>query len=257
MNEKTAPTLTAHKNLAAAKLAFQGDIKSLEKNATVSFGNTGYDYIDLAGILDYVLPILTKHGILLEQYNVERDVNNTRKTADGTIEEHYARTLVGIRTIVTHVESGESMSNTLCDPSEVKDIKGRGALITYLRRYSILTVLGLSAEDDDAGSGGKKKQPLGTGDPEQRKQQPPPKTDDKKPAGQPPKSALPAANEPLKKTDEEIQAEFKELGLDSKEAKEALTSVNIGTMQGAIAFRKKFGTTQEMIEGIMGAQSGQ
>ena len=246
MSEKTngENLVYAHKSLAMAKLHFQGEIKSLTKSSSVEFnGKKQYDYVDLAATLDYVLPILTKHGLLLEQFTVERDITNKRETkaADGAVtkEEHYVRTILGIRTVLSHPETDEKQENVLYDSSEIKDIKARGGMITYLRRYSALTILGLSAEDDDAGSGGQPKAPrTPTPDPE------------KKPAARPPEKK-PGE---VKKTDAEITAEFDELGLNTKEVQIALQAVGINTMAAAIKFRRKYETTEQMMAAIEGGQ---
>lgn len=243
MSEETNDK-TAHKSLAMAKLHFQGDIKSLTKSSSVEFnGKKQYDYVDLATTLDYVLPILTMHGLLLEQFTVERDITNKResKAADGTVtkEEHYVRTIIGIRSVLSHPETGGVQENILYDSSEIKDIKARGGMITYLRRYSALTILGLSAEDDDAGSGGQPKAPRApTPDPEKR------------PAAKAPQSKP----DEVKKTDAEIKAEFDELGLNTKEVQLALQAVGINTMAAAIKFRRKYETTEQMMSGIEGNQ---
>lgn len=243
---------------------FQAEIESIERTSGVDFTNkegrrTKYEYVDLAAALDYVLPKLAKHGLVLTTKSVYRDIvkTETQRKTDGTevTTSQVTKTIHGIEATVTHAGSKEFLSETVYFDHETKDIKEFGGQITYKRRYAVFNLLCLSAkgEDDDGGNGGQRKDgkpgPGKSPDPER-------KPAAQKPAAQPPKGGAPAGKEPPKKTDEEIQAEFKELGLDSPEAKEALTSVNIGTMQGAIAFRQKFKSTEEMIEGIMGAQSG-
>jgi len=245
MSEKTKELMAEHKNLAMAKLHFQGDIQSLTKGSSVEFnGKKQYDYVDLATLLDYALPILSRHGLLLEQFNIERDVSNVKETraADGssTKETHYVRTMVGIKTVLVHPVSGESQSNELFDTSDIKDIKARGGMITYLRRYSALTILQLSAEDDDAGSGGAPKK-LGerSPDPEQK----------------PAQRSAPPAKKPegaTKKTDAEIKKEFDDLGLNDTNVQKALAAVSINTMLAAIAFRKKYESTAQMMDAIEG-----
>lgn len=244
MSEKAQTLMAEHKNLAMAKLHFQSEISSLTKASSVEFnGKKQYDYVDLATLLDYALPILTKHGLLLEQFNIERDISNVKETkaADGTStkETHYVRTIVGIKTVLTHPASGEHQTNELFDTSDIRDIKARGGMITYLRRYSALTMLQLSAEDDDAGSGGQPKAPrTPTPDPEKK---PAAKAPDKKPGE-------------VKKTDAEIKAEFDELGLNSKDIQIALQGVGINTMAAAIKFRRKYETTEQMMNAIGGEQ---
>lgn len=244
MSENKDEERIVHKSLAMAKLHFQGEIKSLTKSSSVEFnGKKQYDYVDLAALMDYALPILTKHGLLLEQFTTQRDITNKRETkaADGTVtkDEHYVKTTIGIRSVLSHPETSSTQDNLLYDASDIKSIKEMGGLITYLRRYSALTILGLSAEDDDGGSGGKPKgDRTPTPDPEKK---PAAKPADKKPA------------EP-KKTDAEIKKEFEDLGLGDKGVQTALQAVGINTMAAAIKFRANYPSTEAMMAAIEGNQ---
>lgn len=50
---------------------------------------------------------------------------------------------------LTHVESGQWMKSYLPILNPKNDSQGLGASVTYMRRYSIATLLGLVSEDDD------------------------------------------------------------------------------------------------------------
>lgn len=240
----------SHKSLAAAKLAFQSEIKSIVKDAEGQTGNQVYDYLTLPALLDYALPILSKHGLLLEQFNADREIYNERSKEDGTGKSHekvFNKIVIGIRTVLTHVDSKESQENLLYDASEIANIKARGSLITYLRRYSALTMLGLSAEDDD-GSGGDQKKPPRTPDPERR------------PAlAQKPADRAPAPrkdpNDEKKTREAAIQKEFNDLGLSAPEVQKALGAVNITTMVAAIAFYKRFNDLEKMMNALNGGNA--
>ena len=56
--------------------------------------------------------------------------------------------LVGVETILMHV-SGEYISSTLLLPMTKQDPQAAGSAITYARRYSLMAVAGIPAEDDD------------------------------------------------------------------------------------------------------------
>lgn len=51
-----------------------------------------------------------------------------------------------------HVESGQWIKSYLPLPNPKNDSQGLGSAITYMRRYSINSLLGLTAEDDDGES---------------------------------------------------------------------------------------------------------
>ena len=236
--------------LSQALRQFQSEIESIERTSGVDFTNkdgrrTKYDYVDLAAVLDYVLPKLSKNGLVLMTTSVYNPIvkTETQKKTDGTevVTSQVIRQVHGIEASVTHVESGESIKETCYFEHEAKDIKDLGAQLTYKWRYAIFTLLCLSAkgEDDDAGSGGQPKAPrAATPDPERR---PAAKAPEKKPGE-------------VKKTDAEIKAEFDELGLNTKEVQLALQAVGINTMAAAIKFRRKYETTEQMMSGIEGNQ---
>jgi len=55
---------------------------------------------------------------------------------------------IGLETIVLH-ESGEFISERFFLPVVKKDPQGIGSAISYARRYSLMSVLGIVADDDD------------------------------------------------------------------------------------------------------------
>jgi len=93
-------------------------------------------YADINSIIRQVLPMLNDHGILLTQPLARAQFVDS----------------ICVKTILTHVESGETVEGE----SEVRmnkvDPQQAGSTITYLRRYGLQSILGLEAVDDDAES---------------------------------------------------------------------------------------------------------
>lgn len=125
-------------NLLKALDAFQQEVPVIFKD-TKAFN---YNYADLPTILEIIKPLLKKNGLMFTQ---------PLTMVDG---------VRGIRTIVAHVESGEILEGFV--PVADVELKGQndyqalGSGITYLRRYSLESVLGLvTSKDDDAGGASK------------------------------------------------------------------------------------------------------
>ena len=117
----------------AALFEVQKNLPTLVKTATnPHFGN---EYVPLEEVLDKVLPVLHEQGLLLIQ------------------EPHSLDTGVPVlRTSLIHVESGDKIESTMALVLDKTTPQGQGSAITYARRYSILSILGLVGEDDDDGN---------------------------------------------------------------------------------------------------------
>ena len=130
------------KNIAAAQLEVQKEIKDISKDST----GYGYKYTSFDKLVQYLRPLLTKHGISFVQMPVgDRYDDNDGK---GT---------VGLQTLYMHVESGEWITNSIKSP--IAESKGMntyqsiGSAITYFRRYSLSSFVGIASEEDvDAAS---------------------------------------------------------------------------------------------------------
>lgn len=120
------------KELYKALAAFQAEVPTIKKNAS----GYGYKFADLEEITKVIKPLLTKHGLGYTQ------------PLDGT----------DIKTIIFHVESGESLESVAHIPQDV-ELKGQnkfqtmGSAITYLRRYALSSALGLVTDEDADGAG--------------------------------------------------------------------------------------------------------
>lgn len=57
----------------------------------------------------------------------------------------------GLRTILIHAPSGTQFEDTMALTGK-EDPQGQGSAITYARRYALMSILGLVADEDDDGS---------------------------------------------------------------------------------------------------------
>jgi len=119
-------------DIYGALLEIQSEgIEGVTKDAkNPHFKNT---YITLGKLLERVMPVLTEKGILLTQI-------------PGSIDGAPA-----LLTTLKHVESGTSVDGASPLMLEKDNPQGLGSAITYLRRYSLMSMLGLVADEDDDG----------------------------------------------------------------------------------------------------------
>lgn len=119
-------------------LAVQKELPKLEKTAKNPFFNS--NYVPLDQVIEKVLPVLHKHNFTLVQ-RVSHIV-----AGDNVIP--------ALKTDLNHI-SGKAISDTMILNSKSDtDPQAQGSAITYARRYSLVSMLGLATEeDDDANSG--------------------------------------------------------------------------------------------------------
>jgi hypothetical protein len=123
------------KSLAAALAAAQAEMPSVLMNAVNPFLKN--KFADLGAVIETSRPVLAKHRLSVTQFPI----------SDGD--------RIGVTTTLMH-ESGEWISQSVSLP--LSDEKGKsaaqvaGSIITYLRRYSWSSVLGLYADEDTDGS---------------------------------------------------------------------------------------------------------
>lgn len=118
--------------LAAALVAFQGDMKNLplDREVTVKTKTGGaykFKYATFAGIIDAARPVLKKHGLAFSQL-----------IGDGG----------AVTTLLIH-ESGEYISSTFQITPNSGSPQEIGSAITYAKRYALAALLGIAADDDD------------------------------------------------------------------------------------------------------------
>ncbi len=108
-------------------LAFQKNAPTIHKTSTANISGRQYKYADLPSVLDAVRPVLSQCGLVLTQ------------AIDGQ----------NLITRIADVETGETLESSF--PLEFHGLTWHaiGSAISYARRYALLSLLGLTADDDD------------------------------------------------------------------------------------------------------------
>lgn len=91
-------------------------------------------YISLNELMGKILPELSELGLVLMQ---------TPTTMAGT---------PALTTTIADAESGEVISDTMALMVDKVSPQGQGSAITYARRYALMSMLGLVADEDDDGN---------------------------------------------------------------------------------------------------------
>lgn len=120
--------------LATSLSKFQGEIKDIKKESDNPFFKS--KYADLASILDYVRPILSKNGLSVVQRGAGIDLNGDN-------------CVLSIVTTLMH-SSGQYIESLMQSPLAKKPSPQEiGSAMTYCRRYDLAAILGISQVDDD------------------------------------------------------------------------------------------------------------
>lgn len=120
-------------SFAKALSAMQAEYETIKKNRTVKIkmkdrGEYSYDYAELSAIMDYMRPLMKKHGFAISS-NVTTDLD--------------------LEVCLLHTDGGSRSSFfPLHKTSNPKEL---GSEITYMRRYGTICLLGLTTEEDDDG----------------------------------------------------------------------------------------------------------
>lgn len=125
--------------LAAALVAAHAEVENATKDSQNPFFKS--NYASLNSVLGTIKPVFQRHGLAVVQLPSE--------AADG---------FTGLESIILH-ESGEWISQVAAAPIPIKytsdgeprppDAQSVGSAITYLRRYSLAALAGITQEDDD------------------------------------------------------------------------------------------------------------
>jgi len=126
------PAAAKPKTLADALFAVQGAISKVAKDADNPFYHSRY--ASLPSIVEVVYPILQKNGLVLSQV-MDQSVNGA----------------AALRTVLLHPESGQIVEGT-CPFPDGLNAQQMGSAVTYLRRYGLLSILGIVADSDDDGA---------------------------------------------------------------------------------------------------------
>jgi len=132
--------------LYAGLAHFQANVPAIKKANEAGSGNFTYKYGSLPDIMETIKPHMAAAGLGFTQPIILKEGKEV------------------INTIVFHVEDEDRIESTIELPAiEFKGmnvVQSKGSIITYLRRYSLMSILGIVAEEDDndgAGETTKKK----------------------------------------------------------------------------------------------------
>ena len=118
-----------HEDVVAAL----GELADVTADETADTGTYKYKYASLAGIMRSVRPVLAAHGLCVSQLVSSTD---DRLTVGTTLVHRSGQTF----------QSGVLTMKLPATPQQL------GSLVSYLRRYQLVALLGLAVEDDDARS---------------------------------------------------------------------------------------------------------
>lgn len=113
-----------NKKLVEKLFECKKEIGKISKDNTNPFFNS--KYFDINDLLEHVEPILQKHKLLLVQ-----PISNNEVTSQ-----------------IIDIESGQNIVSSI-RLTDISDPQKQGSEITYFRRYTLQSLLGLQAEDDD------------------------------------------------------------------------------------------------------------
>lgn len=197
--------MTEPQNIDEVILLIQRNPPVLVKDQDGQVGNQKTKYVNLIQVNEKVLPLLNQNGVI---YTCSPNMLD-----DGRFALEYE---------LLHVESGTAKRGRYALKLSEQPMQ-MGSAITYARRYALLAVLGLVAEneDDDGGAGrGSAQRQAKRATPEQQQN-----TAQRRPSGPP----LPAEGNPL--TDPQfnkIQVLFREQGYVTPEDKKTFMEGVVG-----------------------------
>lgn len=117
-------------NIYTALLQVQGAMVSIKKDEQNPFFKSSY--VSLNAVREAIIPSLTKNGLVLLQPTIVLDGKQY------------------VRTTIVHAETKESIiSDTEVITKNALDAQLVGSGISYARRYGLMSILALAAEDDD------------------------------------------------------------------------------------------------------------
>ncbi len=123
-------------DIATALSKAQSELDSAKKDSS----GYGYNYSDLASVINTSKPILAKHNLAIVQLIGEQ-----------------SKEQVSLTTILTHSSGQFFKSKATLPVIEMKGCnaaQGAGASLSYLRRYAYQAIIGQPSEDNDASSKG-------------------------------------------------------------------------------------------------------
>lgn len=136
--------------VSAAIVAAQSRLENLVKTENNPFYKSKYVPLDEA--LNVVRPVLAEHKLAIVQFPIGGTTTVlAAEVPPGGPGGDVAISEIGVETVIIH-ESGQFVSQRFLLPITKIDPQGGGAAVSYARRYALLSVLNLGAEDDDGNS---------------------------------------------------------------------------------------------------------
>lgn len=144
-----------------AMAAFKAESLAIYKDKHVRFENrsgglTEYDHATLGAVVAVVAPALARHG-LFHRWKVEQDASG-----------------ISVECVITH-NQGHSESVTQRAPADQSGgkntIQSIGSTVTYLQRYTLLSITGLATYDQDDDGSSADLEPQGRGDGQDKRQE--------------------------------------------------------------------------------------
>lgn len=127
--------------ISKAMTEFQKEVKQPFKDADNPFFKS--KYVPLESVVEAITDIAPKHGISFTQWPLN-DENGQ----------------VGVSTILMHT-SGEYIEyDPVFMKAEKQTPQGYGALITYIKRYTLSAIFGITSDQDDDGNQSSQSQPV-------------------------------------------------------------------------------------------------
>jgi hypothetical protein len=103
----------------------------VKKDKRASTGKMSYKYANIEQVIDVFNEFYRPQGLIFIQGGVAGD-------------------WVGVVTRIIHIASGEWVETSMFSPIDRQGgPQGAGSATTYLRRYALLSLMGLATEDDD------------------------------------------------------------------------------------------------------------
>lgn len=125
--------LQARKAYNEAMTAFKATPPKIDKDKTVSYGNTKYNHASLSNVTEKISAELSKHGLSV----------SWRVAQNG---------LISVSTRISHTK-GHFEETTLTAPADnsgsKNSIQAIGSTISYLERYGLLALTGLATHEMD------------------------------------------------------------------------------------------------------------
>lgn len=127
--------------IAEALVKFQAEVGAVVKRSEADAGKYVYHYADLATVHAAIRPALHTAGLAVVQTFVPAQEPGG---PDWQKLQHFCR----LRTQLMH-RSGQWIASEIPIVAPWGDPRALGSAITYVRRYALLAILSLAAEDDD------------------------------------------------------------------------------------------------------------